>query len=124
MKAKVNRDPTHRRRAERRGHRAERLAALALKVKGYRILARRYRTPLGEVDLIARRGDLVIFVEVKARSNDMAGLNAVSHAAQRRITAAGELWIGRQRDQARLSWRNDVVVVSPWRWPRHFENAF
>jgi putative endonuclease len=57
----------HRRKAYRRGHRGEWLAALALMLKGYRILARRHRTKLGEIDLIARRGDLVLFVEVKAR---------------------------------------------------------
>ncbi|PWW00102.1 putative endonuclease [Hoeflea marina] len=116
-------DP-RRRKAERRGHRAETLAALALIVKGYRIVARRYKTPLGEIDLIARRGDLVAFVEVKARSDWQAGFDAVSHATQRRIIAAGDLWLGRQRDAARLSLRNDIVVVRPWRWPLHYPDAF
>ncbi|TIO58114.1 MAG: YraN family protein, partial [Mesorhizobium sp.] len=62
----AERTVVYRRKAYRRGHRGEWLAALALMLKGYRILARRHRTKLGEIDLIARRGDLVLFVEVKA----------------------------------------------------------
>lgn len=113
-----------RRRAERRGRSAELRAALALMLKGYRILAWRYRAPFGEVDLIARRGDTIAFVEVKARSDVRAGVDAVPFAAQRRIAAAGEHFLARQADIARLSWRNDVVVVRPWRWPVHFTDAF
>ena len=114
----------NRRRAERRGRSAELLAAFALMLKGYRILAWRYRAPFGEVDLIARRGDIIAFVEVKARRELMAGVDAVPFAAQRRIAAAGEHFLARQRNMARLSWRNDVVVVRPWRWPVHFTDAF
>lgn len=114
----------NRQRAERRGRFAELRAALALMLKGYRILAWRYRAPFGEVDLIARRGDTIAFVEVKARRELMAGVDAVPYAAQRRIAAAGEHFLARQRDVARLSWRNDVVVVRPWRWPAHFTDAF
>lgn len=66
-----------RRRAERRGHVSEYLAALYLMAKGYRILAIRYRTRLGEVDLIARKRDLVIFVEVKARIGEREAIDAV-----------------------------------------------
>lgn len=113
-----------RRKAERRGHRAEALAALALMLRGYRIVARRYKTPLGEIDLIIRRGDLVALVEVKARRNLQAGFDAVPNSAQRRIIAAGDLWLGRQRDAAKLSLRNDIVVVRPWRWPLHYPDAF
>lgn len=113
-----------RRRAERKGHGAERLAAVALRMKGYRIVARRYRTKLGEIDLIARKGDLVAFVEVKARRGRQAALDAVSHAAQARIRAASDLWLSRQRDGARLSLRYDIVAVLPWRWPAHFPDAF
>jgi len=112
------------RRSERKGRRAEWLAALALMLKGYRIAALRYRTPVGEIDIVARKGDLIAFVEVKARRDLAAGVDAVSYPAQRRIAAAGELFISRQRDSARLSWRHDVVVVSPWQWPVHLEDAF
>lgn len=113
-----------RRRAERRGHGAERLAALALQLKGYRIVARRHRTKLGEIDLVARKGDLVAVVEVKARTSEQAAIDAVGFAAQHRIRAAGDLWLARQRDAARLSMRYDIVAVLPWRWPVHFPDAF
>mgnify|MGYP003630613327 CR=1 FL=1 len=112
------------RRSERKGRRAEWLAALALMLKGYRIAALRYRTPAGEIDLVVRKGDLIAFVEVKARRDLAAGVDAVSYPAQLRIAAAGELFISRQKDSARLSWRHDIVVVSPWRWPVHLEDAF
>ena len=112
------------RRSERKGRRAELLAALALMLKGYRIVSLRYRTPVGEIDIVARKRDLVAFVEVKARRDLAAGVDAVSYPAQRRIAAAGELFISRQRDSARLSWRCAIVVVSPWRWPVHLEDAF
>lgn len=112
------------RRSERKGRRAEVLAALALMLKGYRIAALRYRTPVGEIDIVARKGDLIAFVEVKARRNLAAGVDAVGYPAQRRIAAAGELFISRQRNSTRLSWRHDVVVVSPWKWPVHLEDVF
>lgn len=112
------------RRSERKGRRAEWFAALALMLKGYRIVSLRYKTPVGEIDLVARKGDLIAFVEVKARKDLASGVDAVSYPAQRRIAAAGELFISRQQDSARLSWRHDVVVVSPWRWPVHLQDAF
>lgn len=110
--------------AERRGHRAETLAALALVLKGYRILARRYRTPIGEIDLIARKGDLIALVEVKGRAEARRAVDAVSLSAQQRIRAAGELWLSRQRDAHRLSIRCDILAVVPWRWPTHYPDAF
>ncbi|WP_412050926.1 MULTISPECIES: YraN family protein [unclassified Hoeflea] len=115
---------TRKRRSERIGRRAEWLAALALLLKGYRILALRYRTPAGEIDLVARKSDLIAFVEVKARRDLASGVDAVSYAAQRRILAAGELFISRQPDSAQLSWRCDIMVVSRWRWPVHLQDAF
>ncbi|TKB30629.1 MAG: YraN family protein, partial [Mesorhizobium sp.] len=112
------------RKAYRRGHRGEWLAALALMLKGYRILARRHRTKLGEIDLIARRGDLVLFVEVKARRTLMEAMEAIAHASERRFEGAADLWLSRQPDYGRLSVRFDMVAVMPWRWPVHVENAF
>lgn len=111
-------------RAYRLGHRGEHLAALALMLKGYRIVARRYRTPLGEIDLIARRGDLVAIVEVKARPTLISAMDAVGYQAQRRIEAASDLWLSRQPDFARLSMRYDLVAILPRRWPKHVEGLF
>ncbi len=113
-----------RRRAERKGRLAEWAAVLLLLAKGYRILALRYRTPLGEIDLIARRGKLVAFVEVKARRDESTALAAVSASAIRRIRDAGDLWLSRQPDGALLDCRFDIVAVQPWRLPAHFPDAF
>ena len=110
--------------AYRRGHRGEWLAALALMAKGFRIVARRYRTKLGEIDLIARRGDLVAIVEVKARPTLAAAMEAIGAMSERRIEAAADLWLARQRDYARLSIRFDMVAVLPWRWPVHVPDVF
>jgi len=111
-------------RAYRKGHRGERLAALALMLKGYRILARRHRTKLGEIDLIARRGDLVLIVEVKARPTLTEAMEALSRISERRIEAAADLWLARQPDYGRLSVRFDMIAVLPRRWPVHVENVF
>jgi len=110
--------------AYRRGHRGEWLAALALMLKGFRILARRYRTPAGEIDLIAKRGSLVLMVEVKARPTLTEAMEAVSYTAERRIEAASDLWLARRPDYGRLSVRFDLVAVLPGRWPVHVPNVF
>ncbi len=113
-----------RRRAERKGRLAEALAAACLLSKGYRLLALRYRTPLGEIDLIARKRDLVVFVEVKARRAERLAIDAVSDGAARRIRGASDLWLARQPDGHRLSLRYDIIAVRPFRLPRHFPDAF
>jgi len=117
----ANRD---RQRAFRRGHVSEYCAALYLLAKGFRIRAIRYRTKLGEIDIIARRGDLVLCVEVKARRDVDSAVFAVTGTAQRRIRAASAIWLSRQPDADRLSLRYDIVAVLPWRLPRHLADAF
>jgi putative endonuclease len=113
-----------RQRAYRKGHLGEWFAALALTCKGYRIVARRYRTPLGEIDLIARRGDVVAIVEVKARRTLAEAMEAVAYRSQQRIDGAASLWLSRQKDYAKLSLRYDLVAILPRRWPIHLENYF
>lgn len=113
-----------RQKAYRKGHWGEWLAALALTLKGYRIVARRHRTPLGEIDLIARRGDIVAIVEVKARRTLEQAMDAVAYGSQRRIDGAATLWLSRQKDYARLTLRYDLVAILPWRWPVHVENLY
>ncbi len=115
---------TERRARFAKGHRAEWLAAWALRLKGYRILAVRHRTRLGEIDLVARRGDTVAIVEVKARATLEAAMDAVTPAAQARIARAADLWLQKQRDHARLSLRFDIVAVLPRRWPIHVVDAW
>lgn len=113
-----------RQKAERRGHVSEYIAAAYLMLKGYRIVALRHRTKLGEIDIIARKRDLFVFVEVKARSDEMAAVDAVGFSAQKRIRAASDLWLSRRSDRALMSQRYDIVAVLPGRWPRHFPDAF
>lgn len=113
-----------RRRAERRGRWSEWLAAVWLTLKGYRVAALRYRTHAGEIDIVALKGDLAVFVEVKARREAGLAVDAVGFAAQRRIRAASDVWLARQRDAARFSCRYDIVAVLPLRLPRHFPDAF
>lgn len=113
-----------RNKAYRRGHSAERLAALALMLKGYRIIGRRYRTKLGEIDLIARRRDVVLIVEVKARTTLEQAMDSVNVLTMRRIEAAADLWLARQPDHSRLSLRFDLVAILPWRWPVHVPAVF
>ena len=113
-----------RRKAWRHGQVSEYAAALFLLFKGYRILAIRHRTKLGEIDIIARKGDLAVFVEVKARRGEQEAIDAISFSAQKRIRAASDLWLARQPANHLLSQRYDIVAVLPGRLPRHFPNAF
>ena len=110
--------------ALRRGRFSEYLAALSLVLRGYRILAMHYRVTAGEIDIIARKGDLVSFVEVKARATSADSVFAVGGSTQSRIRNASLHWLQTQRDPARLSWSYDIVAVRPWRWPEHFRDAF
>lgn len=113
-----------RRKAYRKGHRAEWLAAATLMLKGYRVLERRFKTPVGEIDLIVRKGTLIAFVEVKARRTPQEALDAVGIKSQQRISKAGAWWISRQRNHHMLSWRYDVVAICPRRWPVHYEQVW
>lgn len=120
-----NNAQTHKRkRAERRGHLSEWIAALYLTFKGYRILAMRHKTKLGEVDIIAKKGDLIAMVEVKARRSVEEAFDSVTASAKKRIEAAGDLWLAKQKNAHLLSVRYDIIAIRPWKWPDHYENAF
>lgn len=107
-----------------RGRIAETAALILLVAKGYRILARRWRTPGAEIDIIARRGGTVVFVEVKARGSlDVAAL-ALTGAQRRRITRAAETFLARHPRHADGDRRYDMILVSPGGWPRHIQGAF
>jgi putative endonuclease len=109
--------------AERRGRRGEALAAWYLRLKGWRIVAQRLKTPRGEVDLIARRGRTVAFVEVKWRATSADLDLAIDERRLRRVAAAANALAPRySRDGDDL--RIDVVLLAPGRWPRHIVNAW
>ncbi len=110
--------------AYRRGLRAEWFAAVALMLKGYRIIARRFKTPVGEIDLVIRKRNLIVFVEVKARTDERTALDSVTPHAKGRIERAARWWLAQQKDGAQLSWRFDIIAVLPRRWPVHFENVW
>jgi putative endonuclease len=105
-------------RSERRGRWAEHLAALYLQLKGYRILGRRLRTAGGEIDILARHGDTLVFVEVKRRAT-LDNARAALHLAQkRRMTAASRQLVPKYARQCTTT-RLDAVLIGPWAWPEH-----
>ena len=117
-----------RRRAEGWGRRAEDICALALRMKGYRILARRFRCPAGEIDIVARRGGVLAVVEVKARSSPALAVEALTARQRARLERAALAFLATGAagiaPQSHFSLRFDVMAVSPWRWPRHLPDAW
>jgi putative endonuclease len=112
-----------RRLAEASGRRGERIAGWWLRLKGWRILARRVRTPAGEVDIVARRGTIVAFVEVKMRATDAELDFAIDERRLARVAAAAEYLMPRfagPGDDIRV----DVLLIAPGKPPRHIENAW
>ena len=116
--------PRERVAAFQRGLSAESRAALLLIAKGYRILARRWKTPFGEIDIVARRRRGLVFVEVKARGSVDEAVEAVTERTKRRIVGAAELWLARHPQHVNVEIRFDVIVVAPGKIPRHIVNAF
>ncbi|HEX7777290.1 MAG TPA: YraN family protein [Parvibaculum sp.] len=117
-------DPARGRAAHAAGLRAEAIAALMLRLKGYSILARRMKTRLGEIDLIAKRGRSLVFVEVKARGNLDGAAEALMADQRARLARAAALFVAARPALAALDMRFDVVLVAPRRWPRHLADAW
>jgi putative endonuclease len=103
---------------------AESRAAALLIVKGYRILARRFRSPAGEIDIVAKRRTTLVFVEVKARGSYNDAIEAISEHQRRRIVAAAEFWLAQRPQDVQGDVRFDVVLVTPGRIPQHLPAAF
>jgi putative endonuclease len=110
--------------AFRTGLSAEACAAAYLIVKGYRILARRFRTPYGEIDIVARRRNLLAFVEVKARASLDEAAYAVTERQQRRIVEAAQAWLMAHPEHGDFDLRFDVMLIAPRHLPRHLLAAF
>lgn len=113
-----------RRRAYARGRRAERLAAWWLRLKGYRVLARGWRSPVGEIDLIVRRGATLAVVEVKHRDSLAGAVEAIGPRQQRRLRRAAELFLQRHPELAGLELRFDALLLAPRQLPRHVADAW
>lgn len=107
----------------RRGRSAEFIASVVLMAKGYRILARRLRTPYGELDIIAVRGRRLAFVEVKRRRSIDEAHDALTGGQAQRIADAAEWWIGRHRRYRDHEMGLDAILVVPRRWPQHLPNV-
>src|ERR1700716_1363097 len=110
--------------AFRTGISAEARAAAYLMAKGYRILARRFRTPHGEIDVVARRRNLIAFVEVKARASLDEAAFAVTPRQQARIINAAQAWLVAHPEHAEFELRFDAILIAPRRLPRHLLAAF
>jgi len=110
--------------AFRTGLAAEARAAGYLMAKAYRILAKRLRTPYGEIDMVARRRNLLVFIEVKARASLDDAAFAVTPRQQARIIEAAQAWLVARPEHAEFERRFDAVLIAPRRLPRHLLAAF
>jgi putative endonuclease len=110
--------------AFRTGLSAETRAAAYLMAKGYRVLARRFKTPYGEIDIVARRRNLIAFVEVKARARLDDAAYAVTPRQQQRIVAAAQAWLMAHPEHAEFELRFDAMLIAPRSLPRHLPAAF
>jgi len=108
-----------RQKAHKFGYFAEGLAGLYLRLSGYKIIYRNWRSRRGGIDMIAQRGRLIVFVEVKARSDPGQIEDAISSKQWRRIYSAAQDYISQHRALQNCHWRFDAIYISPWSWPRH-----
>ena len=120
----TTRDNDGRRAAFRRGRRGEQAALWWLRLKGYRILAQDYRSPAGEIDVVARRGGTLAIIEVKSRDSVAAAAEAITPRQRRRIFGAARLFVAHHPRHGDCTIRFDIMLVTPGRWPRHIVNAW
>jgi len=106
------------------GQLGEELACFALRLKGYRILERNLRTPVGEIDIIALRKQTLCFIEVKARKHQSDALYALSLSQQKRILRAAEAFLSTNQRYCGHIIRFDLMAIAPLHWPLHIENAW
>jgi putative endonuclease len=111
-------------RAYRSGLFAESLVALLLRLKGNRIVARRYKTPVGEIDLVALKGKRLAFFEMKRRKTFDDAAETLPTRARRRIVRAAQYFLGAHPSYHGHDMRFDAVLTAPWSWPKYIENAF
>lgn len=107
-----------------KGLRAELLSKLWLWTFGYSILEQRYKTPMGEIDLIARKGKHIAFIEIKYRQTFEEAAYSITDHQKKRINKAALLWLAKEEQLGFDSLSFDVILVSPWKLPHHIKNAF
>jgi putative endonuclease len=113
-----------RRRAQRRGRLAEWLCLWHLRLRGWHIVARDWRCPSGEIDILARRGKVLAVIEVKSRGELAIAASALAPRQRRRIVRAAEAFLTQRSDLAGLDLRFDVMLVAPLHLPRHWRGAW
>ena len=111
-------------RREAQGRRGEAWAAWYLRLKGWRVVARRLKTPRGEIDLIARRGRVLAFIEVKARRNKDSAAEAIHPRNQQRVMRAAQIFLQQHPDYANATIRFDACLVPWYGWPHYIPEAF
>ena len=122
--AKGQKPLSKKRQAERKGRWSENLVILWLRLKGYRILEKRIKTPKGEIDIIAKRFKSLIFIEVKARKNVETGLFSITPRQIKRIISAANYWRSVKHKYNDFTCRFDIVIVNPYLSITHIKNAF
>ena len=110
--------------AYRFGRLAEHLSCWRLRLTGHRVLQRGYRASTGEIDIIARRGNILTFVEVKARGTMFDALHALGPQQRRRIENTALAYLAGNPQLLSLEARFDLIVLKPWRWPKHLKGAW
>lgn len=113
---------TPKKRAYLKGQQGEWLAALYLRCKGYKILERRLKTPVGEIDLLAQKGKTLIAIEVKSRSSLEKAAFAITPYQQQRIERALAYSLSQKEPPSSI--RFDVILIAPWKWPYHMKGAW
>ena len=124
MKQNRRSGTARRQRAQRRGRLAEWLCLWHLRLRGWRILARGWRCPSGEIDILARRGRVLAVIEVKSRGEIAVAATALAPRQRRRIVRAAEAFLLARPDLAGLDLRFDLMMVAPLRLPRHWRGAW
>lgn len=119
-----DRKPNDRQRRYRLGHYAEIISVWHLRLRGYRVLARRFKTPVGEIDIIARRGKVVAFIEVKARRTEALAIESITPRQRNRIRRAAGAFLGARPLLTNCDLRFDIMLVTPWTMPNHITGAW
>lgn len=119
-----NRPKSSRKRAETSGRISETFAAIYLTFKGYQIIEWRKKSSLGEIDMIARRGKTLAFIEIKYRKTIEIAQFSVTKAQQQRIKNAANLYCSKRPWAREFLWRFDVIAIAPWKMPKHIKDAF
>jgi putative endonuclease len=115
---------TVRTQAWRFGRFAETVCVWCLRLQGYRVLARRYRSPVGEIDIVAKRGRIVVIVEVKARADATSAVEALSLRQRQRIARAAGAFLQAHPALAGCDVRFDAIALTRWQWPLHLRDAW